>query len=381
MRIIHAEDRFGKKPADHALLDADPDRLYNRDEVRSMMQQAVEQAMSTRLQHNMQSDENLDNFNEHRSDEGGNRTLYSDTLLDDYIRQWLDTFKADSVKKSSYARLECSYRALQSRPIAQMRLADITAVDIQRYVNGLNSEGYSISTIKKQLRIVTAPLRQAAAMHEIPTDPTVGVRLPREERLIKKTREIRPYNDEEQERIWAVINAMDHPGVLAAGFMLETGLRAGELLALRWDKVDIPRKRISVEATIANPVGKSQAAYEHSTKSRSSTRIVPLTPRALGILERLQGRDETWVFYSPQGGWISYQNLIKHIKQVCRKADVPYTGAHTFRHTFATNCYYKGVDVKILSRLLGHSDVRITMNIYVALHGDGFDEMYAALVG
>ena len=53
---------------------------------------------------------------------------------------------------------------------------------------------------------------------------------------------------------------------------------------------------------------------------------------------------------------------------------------HVFRHTFATNCYHKGVDVKILSRLLGHADVNITYNIYVHLYGDGFDEMYAALV-
>ena len=62
------------------------------------------------------------------------------------------------------------------------------------------------------------------------------------------------------------------------------------------------------------------------------------------------------------------------------KACVPYRGEHVFRHTFATNCYHKGVDVKILSRLLGHADVNITYNIYVHLYGDGFDEMYAALV-
>ena len=49
---------------------------------------------------------------------------------------------------------------------------------------------------------------------------------------------------------------------------------------------------------------------------------------------------------------------------------------HVFRHTFATNGYYKGIDVKILSRLLGHADV----NIYVHLYGDRFDEMYSALV-
>ena len=59
---------------------------------------------------------------------------------------------------------------------------------------------------------------------------------------------------------------------------------------------------------------------------------------------------------------------------------VPYTEVHVFRHTFATNYYHKGVDVKILSRLLGHADVNITYNIYVHLYGDGFDEMYSALV-
>jgi len=53
---------------------------------------------------------------------------------------------------------------------------------------------------------------------------------------------------------------------------------------------------------------------------------------------------------------------------------------HGMRRTYTTNCYHKGIDVKILSRLLGHADVNITYNIYVHLYGDGFDEMYSALV-
>jgi len=57
-----------------------------------------------------------------------------------------------------------------------------------------------------------------------------------------------------------------------------------------------------------------------------------------------------------------------------------YRGEHVFRHTFATNCYYKSVNVKVLSKLLGHADVNVTYNIYVHLYGDGFDEMYSALV-
>ena len=57
-----------------------------------------------------------------------------------------------------------------------------------------------------------------------------------------------------------------------------------------------------------------------------------------------------------------------------------YRGEHVFRHTFATNCYYRGIDVKILSNLLGHADVNITYNIYVHLYGDGFEAMYDTLV-
>ena len=68
------------------------------------------------------------------------------------------------------------------------------------------------------------------------------------------------------------------------------------------------------------------------------------------------------------------------LSQFYHGIEIGYLGEHVFRHTFATNCYYKGVNVKILSKLLGHADVNVTYNIYVHLYGDGFDEMYSALV-
>ena len=77
----------------------------------------------------------------------------------------------------------------------------------------------------------------------------------------------------------------------------------------------------------------------------------------------------------------AYEALRWQTKCACRDAGIEYRGEHIFRHTFATNCYYKGMDIKILSRLLGHADVNITYNIYVHLYGDGFEEMYEALVG
>jgi len=67
------------------------------------------------------------------------------------------------------------------------------------------------------------------------------------------------------------------------------------------------------------------------------------------------------------------------MKCACRDEGIQDRGEHVFRYTFATNCYYKGMDIKILSRLLGHADVNITYNVYIHLFGDGFEEMYEAL--
>ena len=79
--------------------------------------------------------------------------------------------------------------------------------------------------------------------------------------------------------------------------------------------------------------------------------------------------------------YVQYEALRFQTRKLCEEAKVEYRGEHVFRHTFVTNYYYNGVDVKIISRLLGHADVNITYNLYIHLYGDGFDEMYEALVG
>ncbi len=106
---------------------------------------------------------------------------------------------------------------------------------------------------------------------------------------------------------------------------------------------------------------------------------MPLTPRAIELLSSLSQQNE-FVFTYEDGQRITYDSLVWHTKKFCADAGVEYLGEHVFRHTFATNCYYNNVDVKILSKILGHADVNITYNIYISLRGDGFDEMYNALV-
>jgi len=298
-----------------------------------------------------------------------------------YITEWMHAFKAYSVKQSTYDRLLTSAKALEGFQIASMPIGEITSVHIQKYVNELAEYGYGLSTIKKQMRIVTAPLKQAAALHQIPADPAVGIRLPTKENVKKDERAVEAYSPEEQEALFRVLNTHSRPGYAAIALMIETGLRVGEVLALRWKDVQISRKRLAVRATVVRLANKKLSYVQESAKSTSSNRTIPLTPRAIVLLEhQQQEKINEWVFNNLDNERLSYEALRHQTRRLCEEAKVEYRGEHVFRHTFATNCYYKGVDVKILSRLLGHADVNITYNIYIHLYGDGFDELYAALV-
>ena len=332
--------------------------------------------MSANKKYNESVLQNLDNGIE----AGLKKVMDNQLILDEFISVWLEMFKKNALKIASYARLQTSQKTLSSYEISKKKICDISFFDIQRYINALVESGYSMSNIKKQVLIVTAPLKQAAAMKIINSDPSVGIRMPTEEKVKKKSKEVIAYTKEEQEKLWKnIIQAPDNVGYSAVAFEMETGLRAGELLALKWSDVNITQCKMKIHATIVNPQYTNQAEYQDSAKSKSSHRTIPLTPKAIVILKRLRERRQTeWVFEQDKERY-SYQKLTYQTKKLCRESGVKYHGEHVFRHTFATNCYYKGIDVKILSRLMGHSSVQVTYNIYINLYGDGFDDMYAAL--
>ena len=301
-----------------------------------------------------------------------NLNLYQYTTL------WLDMFKKNKVKQGTYDRLLQSNESLGRYEIGQSLVREVTPLDVQLYIDQITNDGYSFSTIKKQLELIRASLRKAVSLKIIPENPADEIEMP-SQKVVKKPREIRAYDEKEQKRLQQYIetHTLDN-AVLCAAFMIETGLRSGEALALRWRDVDIERHRCHVCATVVNPHIPSKAYVQDTPKTDASIRTVPLNIRATAILNIVKRRaNSEFVFGDDKR--LEYPTLIRTIKKMCRDANVEYRGAHVFRHTFATNCYYKGVDIKILSRLLGHSDVKVTYNTYINLYGDGFDDMYAAI--
>lgn len=306
---------------------------------------------------------------------------FQNYTLEHYINYWLQTVKKNSVKPGSYKRLETAAIMLHEYSISQMEISKINLGDIQKYLNQMVDDGYSYSTINKQRLIVTAPLRYAYQAKVLAHNCTEGVVMPSRDIVLKPQKEITAIPKEEQELLLKAFRDDPRPVTALLEFMLETGLRIGEAQALYWSDVDWSRKAISITKTVLNGSRKQEdvTIIQRTPKTKSSIRKIPLSIRALEILKQLsQNKNGRYIFCNCDTP-LRYDYINKRLKRYCEQAKIPNYSLHSLRHTFATNCYYKGCNVKILSKLLGHSSTTITYNTYINLYGDALEEMRAVV--
>ena len=300
-------------------------------------------------------------------------------ILAQAIQEWMEKYKRNSVKPTTYDRLETSFETLKNYRIAHMGILEITSEDLQDFINTMVEDGYALTTIKKQYHLVTGYLKYANTEGIIPKAIFNNVKLPKQTAVKKKKREVLTYSKKEQVLLRRIFQTSERTGYGAALLMMETGLRVGECLALTWGDIQWERRAVSVNKTLIRLTNRRKMEVQDGAKSYTSNRVVPLNGDALRLLEELYGRTKNengYIFADEDGNMpISYEALRYQIQCACSEANVPYLGQHVFRHTFATNCYYRGCNVKILSKLLGHSDVSITYNVYIHLFGDALEEM------
>lgn len=156
---------------------------------------------------------------------------------------------------------------------------------------------------------------------------------------------------------------------------LHTGLRSGELLALKWADVDLDAGRLSVNRTVRHMIG--QGAVEGEPKSARSRRNVLLTPLAIAALRRHRTRqavqrlratywdDLDLIFTNAVGRHVQTNNLrLRSFLPLLDRAGLPAIRFHDLRHSFATLLLLAGVHVKVVSEMLGHSNIGLTLDSY-----------------
>jgi integrase len=307
---------------------------------------------------------------------------YKTAAFGQLLHTWLFEVARVKVKASSFERYEGIYRNyIANSDIFGMKLADIKTLQIQRYYNELYENGKSSSVIHNLHKLIRTFFTYAVNEDYVLKNPCTGgkVIIPKEDTA--EETEVEIFTDEEIDLLKGAMEGHKLQYLILTA--LGTGLRQGELLALKWDDIDFESNQVKVTKTLktvkvilSDGSGKREL-QENSPKSKTSNRVVPLPTNLANLLkEHMEQqtnhknsigdsyKDKGYVFTTEFGNPLLVKNLFNSYKRLLAKAGVPHKKFHALRHTYASKLFQRKVDLKTVQTLLGHSDLSITANIY-----------------
>lgn len=150
---------------------------------------------------------------------------------------------------------------------------------------------------------------------------------------------------------------------------LYTGIRIGELCALTWEDIDLEEQVIHIRRNIqrakkSNGQNKTEVIVQ-TPKTVDSARTIPIPPALCLLLKEYDKEKFGFVISGTKNDWIDIRTLQYRFRRILEKCGIEYFNFHMLRHAFATRCVSMGFDIKSLSEILGHSNVKITMSLYV----------------
>lgn len=289
------------------------------------------------------------------------QTLLSDWLEDNRIR-----LKPSTVYRYQYLIDTHIAPELGHIPINQLDAPRINAFLADKRTAGRRrgEGGLSAAYIKSITLVIGSALRFGA---ERGLCPLIGSRL---NKPVVTQREL-PMLNAEQQRILETALAENTDGTkIGICISLYTGLRIGEVCALRWEDVDLRNAVLHVRHTIVRvrtdpPAAEKTRLTIDAPKTQASLRHIPICSALLEHLREFAANATSAYVISRGETFVSPRTFEYRFKKVLRESGLPPINYHALRHTFATRCIEAGVDVKSLSEMLGHANSAVTLNTYV----------------
>ena len=288
--------------------------------------------------------------------------------VEEYLNRWLTDSVQDTVRATTFERYEQITRKHIIPEIGRMKLKALTPAHVRGLYRKRLEDGLSPRTVQYVHITLHKALKQAVRDGLIPRNATEAVRPPQ----VRKE-EIRPLSPEQAKVLFEAARGdrLEALYVLA----VTTGLRQGELLGLKWDDVDLEAGTLQVRRTLTTAKG---GPVLSAPKTKGSRRTVKLSQTALQALrshlERQLGeidragdlwRENGLIFASEVGEPLDRHYTTKHrFKPLLKRAGLPEIRFHDLRHTCATLLLSKNVNPKIVSEMLGHATIAITLDTY-----------------
>lgn len=262
--------------------------------------------------------------------------------------------------------------------IGHIRLRELRADHLNDLYSALSKDGLnkrnggklSTKTILEHHRLISTVLEQAVKEGLVPFNVASRATLPKAEH--KEVNYFQP------EQVAAIRDALEREPMkwkMLVHLLLITGARRGEVLGLKWDKVDFEGNRIYICNSIlyAPDIG----IYESTPKTERSRRYVTLPPETMQLLRQYRAwqmgerlrlgeyyQNQDFLFTQDNGKPMHPDSVTEWLKRFSKRHDLPHINPHAFRHTMASMLYFNGVDSVSISKRLGHAQVSTTANIY-----------------
>ena len=288
-------------------------------------------------------------------------------------KEWLSVWLEKYIKPSSKIRTYDRYCQLTYGHIipalGEEEMKDISPIKLQDFIAELlktgnlkTKKGLSPNTVNTMVTILQSSMKSAYALGIANHDSANTIKRPK---LTERQTEC--FSLPEQKQIETTVLQAKKKKLFGIVLCLYTGLRIGELLALKWSDIEFEKGLLRVERSCH--MGKAEnGKYERivdTPKTSSSRRLIPIPKQLLPDLKRLKsGSVSEWVI-SENSSPLSPRSYQRSFELLLKKLNIPRRGFHVLRHTFATRALECGMDVKTLSEILGHKNPTVTLNRYV----------------
>ncbi len=286
--------------------------------------------------------------------------------LTKWLEHWLENYKKNSVKPKTYVSYKQVIENYLIPGLGKSKLRELSTNRIQKTINDLAGR-VSPRTVEYTISILRQALNQAIVEGYMHSNPAQNIALPR-----KKERKVRSFTETETEKIFSIIEDPLHYIIYFS--YLSTGVRRGELLALRWEDINLTDRTFSINRGITKDLDDKWVI--DTPKNEESIRIFTIPDRLVVELKKHQLEQKKQIlkvgklynnqglaFAKDDGSFYTPEYITRRFRRYCHKIGIDGT-LHELRHTFATFALQSGMDITTVSKMLGHKDVTTTLNIY-----------------
>jgi integrase len=285
-----------------------------------------------------------------------------------FIERWLEDSVRGSVRQSTYQRDESLCRVHIVTSLGKKKLKTLNAADVQRFYRDKLDANLSSATVHKLHVLLHKALKQAERWGLVPRNVADDVDPPK----VHKD-EVHPLTNEQARKFLETARGDRLEALYVVA--LQSGLRQGELLALRWEDIDLEARTVQVRRTITRDGGKHTVGSAKTAKGRRTVKLTRDAKEALREhlkrqLVEIDKAGDKWqenglVFCTGRGTLINPTNLRRRsLAPLLQRAGLPPITFHQLRHTAATILLLKNVNPKVVSEMLGHATIAITLDTY-----------------